>query len=301
MCENDQELKVTKKQNVCLFTLCIEKKRQHLACYLRFQSTTSGNAGLSRSFLSFLTESSLSEVEWLHIHSVRNAYASAVQLNPVTGVSVYPLSQPLESTLDLLRIPFFIASIRLISFLKQITEFQQLPSDDQVYLVQLNLIVLSFFHSMFSYDPTTDTYHEQDTTDPFYTGKDWMNTFNRKFHVDIQQLRKDFLDIFPSSDIMMKLSFLILIFSNRVSLNEANQYSTAKAQSLSIFNAQSVFVGLLYKYCLNQFRNTAAPMMFLRYVSSVMKLQVLIDEVRFSIRDYVDVKQLSPLMESLLL
>ena len=112
MCENDQELKVTKKQNVCLFTLCIEKKRQHLACYLRFQSTTSGNAGLSRSFLSFLTELSLSEVEWLHIHSVRNAYASAVQLNPVTDVSVYPLSQPLESTLDLLRIPFFVSSHR---------------------------------------------------------------------------------------------------------------------------------------------------------------------------------------------
>ena len=137
----------------------------------------------------------------------------------------------------------------------------------------VNLIVLSFFHSMFLYDPHMNAYREQDTTDPFYSGEDWMKSFNEKFHSDIQQLRKDFLDIFPSSDIMIKLSFLILIFSNRVSLNEANQYSTVKAQSLSIFNAQNVFVDLLYKYYLNQFGTSSAPVVFARYVSKVMKLQ----------------------------
>jgi hypothetical protein len=189
--------------------------------------------------------------------------------------------------------------MRLISFLKQITEFQQLTDDDQVYMIKLNLIVLSFFHWMFLHDPAKNTYHEQDTTDPVYSGEDWMRTFNEQFHSDIQQLRKDFLDIFPSNDIMMQLSFLVLIFSNRVSLNEANQQSTAKAQSLSIFNAQNVFGDLLYKYCLSQVGTSGAPVTFARYVSKVMKFQQLIDEIRFSIRDYVDITQLSPLMESL--
>ena len=232
---------------------------------------------------------------------MQDNYTAAVQLNQVTGLSAYPLDQSLDSTSELLRVPLLISSMRLITFLKHIAEFQQLTEDDRVYLVKLNLIVLSFFHSIFLYDPVRSTYHERNTTDPVYSGEDWVKSFNGQFHADIRQLRSDFLDLFPSSDIMIKLSFLIFIFSNRVSLNEANQYSTIKAQSSSIFNAQNVFGDLLYKYCLNQHGVTAAPIMFTRYVSKVMKLQQLIDEVRFTIRNYVDIRQLSPLMENLLL
>ena len=191
--------------------------------------------------------------------------------------------------------------MRLITFLKQINEFQQLNADDQIYLVKLNLIVLSFFHSIFPYDPTTNTYHEQETTDPSYSGEDWMKTFNAKFHADIQRIRNDFLNLFPSSDVMMKLSFLILIFSNRVSLTQASQHSATKPHSLNIFNAQNVFAELIYKYCLDQFGETSAPVMFGRYVNTLMKLQQLIDEIRFSISDHLDITQLSPLMECLLL
>ena len=115
--------------------------------------------------------------------------------------------------------------MRLVTFLKQINEFQQLNTDDQIYLVKLNLIVLSFFHWIFLYDPVTNTYHEQGTTDPSYSSEDWRNTFNEQFHADMQHLRDEFLHLFPSSDVMMKLSFLILIFSNRVSLTQASQHS----------------------------------------------------------------------------
>ena len=191
--------------------------------------------------------------------------------------------------------------MRLIAFLKQITEFEQLNADDQVYLIKLNLIVLSFFHSMFLYDPTTNTYHEQDSTDPFYSAEDWTRTFNEQFHADIQRLRDDFLRLFPSSDIMIKLSFLILIFSNRLSLNEGSQCSTINTHSLGIFRAQNVFTDLLYKYCIDQHGSVAAPVMFTRYVSKLMKLQQLIDGIRVTISDYVDITQFSPLMESLLL
>ena len=143
--------------------------------------------------------------------------------------------------------------MRLITFLKQINEFQQLNTDDQIYLVKLNLIVLSFFHSIFLYDPVTNIYHEQGTTDPSYSSEHWRKTFNEQFHSDIQRLRDEFLHLFPSSDVMMKLSFLILLFSNRVSLTQASQYSTTQPHSLNIFNAQNVFTNLLYKYCLHQF------------------------------------------------
>ena len=142
---------------------------------------------------------------------------NAIKLNQIAGISSYPSIQSIKSTFELFRIPLYISSMRLITYIKQINEFQQLNSDDQIYLVKLNLLTISFFHSIFIYDPRTDSYHEPNTNDPIFSGKDWIKTLNKQFHLEMKQLRNDLIDIFQSDDIIIKLMFLILVFSNQMS------------------------------------------------------------------------------------
>jgi hypothetical protein len=189
--------------------------------------------------------------------------------------------------------------MRLITYIKQINEFQQLDKQEQVYLVKLNLLTICFFHSIFIYDPRRDSYHEQDTTDPLFSGKDWNKTLNKQFHSEMKQLRIDLLEIFQMDDIIIKLFFLILLFSQQVSLNQSSQCSLSDINSLNIFKAQNVFTNLVYQYCLHQYGSSKAPVLFTRYINKIMKIQQLVDEIKYTIHNYIDITQLSPLIQSL--
>ena len=191
--------------------------------------------------------------------------------------------------------------MRLISFFKQITEFHQLSADDQVYLVKQNLIAISFFHSMFLYDAKRDIYHESETTDPVYSGDDWNKTLNERFHLELRQIRNDFFDLLQSNDAVIKLVFLVLIFTDRLASNQSSTNSKINTNTSLRFNGQAVYAELLYKYFLHQYGATKAPVLFAQCVSKLMKLQQLVDEVRSNILEFIDMSQLSPLMESLLL
>jgi hypothetical protein len=244
----------------------------------------------------------MTEYDWFIVHSIKTSYAHAVQLNQIEGIAEYPATQHIESTLRLFCIPLHTFAMRLITFIKQMNEFRQLPQDDQIHLVKLNLLTICFYRSIFLYDPTTNAYHEENTTDPFYPARDWTtNTLDRQFHAAMKQLRNDLIDIFQWDDTIIKLVFLILLFSNQVSLNDSVRCASTHINSSAIFHVQNVFTDLVFKYCVHQYGLAKASTLFARYVSKLMKLQHLVDEMRHHIHDYIDPSQLSPLMESLLL
>jgi len=190
--------------------------------------------------------------------------------------------------------------MRLITYIKQINEFHQLNSVDQVYLIKSNLLTICFFHSIFIYDPQTDNYHEHNTNDPLFSGQYWIQTLNKQFHFEMKQLRNDLIDIFPSDDIITKLGFLILLFSNQLSSNQSSQCLLTDIKSLNIFKAQNIFTDLMYKYCLYQYGSQKAPILFSRYVHKIMKIQQLVDQIKYTIDNYMETTQLSTLMQSIL-
>ena len=57
--------------------------------------------------------------DWSRINQIQLAYSESVVLNKVTGVPSYPATQPIHTTIDLIRIPTYLASIRLITFIKK--------------------------------------------------------------------------------------------------------------------------------------------------------------------------------------
>ncbi|CAF1249981.1 unnamed protein product [Adineta steineri] len=245
-------------------------------------------------------QSYLNEFEWLRIRLIQDYFTEAVKLNEITGILSYPSTQSIKTTLELFHMPIYITSMRLISYIKQLNEFQQLKQEDQVYLIKLNLLTLCFFHLIFIYDPRTDLYYEPNTKDPHFSGKDWNKTLNKQFHIEMKQLRNDIIDIFQLDDIIIKLFILIFIFSNQITLNQSSECALIDINVLDIFRAQNIFIDLAYKYCIDQYGFRKTSVLFSRYIYKIMKIQQLVDEVKHTIDTYIDTRQLSSLMQCLL-
>ena len=242
----------------------------------------------------------LNDFDWLMIHFIQDHYTQAVKLNGINGISLYPAIQRVESTLELFSMPLHLSSMRLITYIKQINEFHQLTHEDQMYLIKSNLLTTCFFHSIYMYDPRRDCYHEENTTDPLFCGRDWNRTLNKQFHLEMHKLRRDLINIFQLDDIIIKLFLLILLFSNQMSSNQSARCSLTDVNSLDIFKTQNIFIDLVYRYCLHQYGSREASILFCRYVHKIMKMQQLVDGIKHTIDNYIDVTQLPTLMESLL-
>ncbi|CAF1298469.1 unnamed protein product [Adineta steineri] len=245
-------------------------------------------------------QSYLNEFDWLRIRLIQEYFTEAVKLNEITGVSSNLSTQSITTTLELFHMPIHITSMRLISYIKQLNEFQQLKQEDQVYLIKLNLLPLCFFHLIFIYDPRTDLYYEPNTKDPHFSGRDWSKTLNKQFHIEMKQLRNDIIDIFQLDDIIIKLFLLIFIFSNQISLNQSSECGLIDINLLDIFKAQNIFIDLTYKYCLDQYGFRKTSVLFSRYIYKIMKIQQLVDAVKYTIDEYIDKRQLTSLMQCLL-
>ncbi|CAF3748538.1 unnamed protein product [Rotaria magnacalcarata] len=109
----------------------------------------------------------MTESNWLRIHQVQYGYSQAITLNKVIGVPLYPATQSIHSTLELIRIPAYRASIRLMTFMKQIPEFDLSDTEDRATLAKHNLLVVVFMHVVLLCNPVADIYHEINTEEIF--------------------------------------------------------------------------------------------------------------------------------------
>lgn len=226
--------------------------------------------------------------------SLRAAYAQAITLNQTSGIARYPSVQPIDSTLELFRIPIYLSSMRLISYFKQMPEFQLLTVDEQVHLVKVNILPIVFLHSIFIYDPQTRTYHEPDTSDPLFLESEWTNTINGEFHREMKQIRHNLSELLQIDSQIMLIVFLVHLFSDHFTSGA----TSSCLNTLHIFRAQNVYNELLWKHCLQRYDLVKSVKLFVRYTSNFMKLQRLIEQLRSTITDYLDVTKLAPLMQS---
>ena len=231
--------------------------------------------------------------DWSKLDSILHKYSAAIQLNQPAGTSQYPSILPIRSTLDFFRSPLYLASMRLITYFKQIPEFQQLTRDDQLHLVKLNSLSIVFLHSLLIYDSKTNVYHELESNDPLFLERDWVNTLTQDFH---QQMKRIYHDLIPSDDKILKLFFLLALFSDTF----VDSSSSINCHSLEIFRIQNIFNDLLYRYCLHSYGPVNSAKLYLRLVTRLMQLQALVQDIRQTIHQWIDTTELPALMQSLL-
>ncbi|CAF0897740.1 unnamed protein product [Adineta ricciae] len=238
----------------------------------------------------------LTETDLFKLKSLENAYITAVKLNQTTGILKYPAIQPISSTLDLFRIPIFLSSMRLVTYFKQILEFQHLTMDEQIYLVKLNTLLVAFLHSMFIYNAENVIYHEPNADDPLFLEKDWTKTITKEFHQEMKQIRSSLNEVLQIDTQIRFVIFLINLFC----IGFTSKSPPDNLTTLHILHAQNVYNELFWKYCLHHYDLSKSLRLHLQLTTGIMKLQTLISNFRARIHDYLDVTKLSPLMQSLL-
>ncbi|CAF4326285.1 unnamed protein product, partial [Rotaria sordida] len=60
---------------------------------------------LSLDISPLLNQSILNDFDWFSIKFIQDCFTEAVRLNQIAGISFYPSTQPIESTIELFRVP----------------------------------------------------------------------------------------------------------------------------------------------------------------------------------------------------
>jgi hypothetical protein len=243
--------------------------------------------------------SSMSPLDWTQIHQIQLAYTEGIGMNQVTGVPLYPATQAIYSTLDLLRIPTYLASIRLIAFLKQIPEFDSFDAEDRVTLVKHNLLAVVLTHTVLLYDPLADTYHEYNTADPIFRGQDWIDILGEEFYHALTRLATTLIEIVHYDRVIIKV-FLFLILTSKGFC----AYDIAHEPSLNnyplVISTHYAYLTSLYNYCLQHYGPNKTLLLFTRSLGQLLAVQRLAVHLKDFVHDHVDTSQLSPLLQSVL-
>ncbi|CAF0720031.1 unnamed protein product [Rotaria sp. Silwood1] len=294
-----------------------QRKRNKIEQNRRQRQTNVGILGRRRRYikhLKFFEESSsidevhpsitnnipqMNESDWSRIHQVQYAYSQATSLNRVIGVPLYPATQPIHSTLELIRIPTYLASIRLITFMKKIPEFDLFNPEDRVTLVKHNLLAVVFMHVVLLYNPLADSYHEHDTEDPIFQGKDWIEILGEEFYHEVTDVATKLIEIFQYDRVIVKIFLLLILFTKGFC-----GYDIAHEPSLKnyfiVFNTQNLYLESLYKYCLHHYGIRKTITLFSRSLNQILAIQRLAVHLKDFVHNHINASQLSPLMQSVL-
>ncbi len=245
------------------------------------------------------TIASMTELDWSNIQQVQFAYTAAITLNKVIGVPPYPATQSIHSGIEFIRLPTYLSSIRLITFMKNIPEFGLFDAEDRVTLVKYNLVAVVCMHTVLLYDPIADTYHEHDTEDPIFQGKDWIKILGEEFYRELTDVATQVIEICQYDRVIVKI-FLLLILCTKGFCGYDIVNEPSLKNPLIVFNTQNRYLETLYRYCLHAYGSTKTVMLFTRSLNSLLSIQRLAVDLKDCVHHHIDASQLSPLMQSIL-
>jgi len=237
--------------------------------------------------------------DWTRIDKIQYAYNESITRNKVVGVPSFPATQAIHSTVELIRIPTYLASIRLITFFKKIPEFDLFDPDDRVTLVKNNLLAVVFMHIVLIYDPKFDTYHEHGTEDPIFEGKDWIEILGEEFYRAITTVITELIKLVQSDRIIIKTFLLLILFTKGFCGYDIAHEPTLKNYSI-VFQTQNSYLETLYKYCLHHHGLTKTFTIFTTLLGRLLSIQRLAVHLKDYVHNHIDVSQISPLMQSVL-
>ena len=241
----------------------------------------------------------MSPSDWSRIHQVQFAYSESIALNKLIGAPPFPAAQPIHSTIDLIRIPTYLASIRLITFLKKIPEFNSFDLEDRVTLVKCNLLAMVFMHVVLIYDPKFNSYHEPGTEDPIFEGKDWIKILGEDFYGELTRIATNLIHLVHNDRVIIKTFLLLILFTKGFCGYDIAHEPNLNNPSL-VFQTQNSYLESLYKHCLHQHGSEKTLTIFMNLPGHLLSVQRLAVHLKDYVHHHIDASQISPLMQTVL-
>lgn len=196
---------------------------------------------------------------------------------------------------------YSVSVMRLLSFIKQIPEFNQLHVDDRVTLIKYNLMTVLGVNSALSYNIETKQLVETDSDLPSNV------QYFRVLHgynicMQTSKIFDSFLHIAKYDRKIIELTVIILILTKGFSIISDHDEQILY-DIMSTYRAQNYYTELLWKYMETMHGYKKAVGLFSEIILRVISWQVIYEQMRNNILRTLspeDVGELVPIMKSTL-
>lgn len=189
--------------------------------------------------------------------------------------------------------------IRLLTFFKQIPEFDGLNVDDKVTLIKFNLLPLLCINCTLSYRTESDSFVESDTDIPWDPAA-LQSVYGPDGYQDIRKIFDKFLYIAKYDQKIIQLALITFVLTKGFAV-------TAEEPILNdfrgVYRAQNYFTELLWKYMETVHGSEIAVQIFSNMIAHFMTwqiLQVKLGEIISRNVSAANTNDISPFMKALL-
>lgn len=246
----------------------------------------------------------LSSEDLIKIQQIKEAYTDSVRLTSLSSeFPSYPQSIRITETSDMINVLTNILATRTITYFKLLPEFSFLNDHDKHTLIKYNTFTLSIIRAVLNYDRLTDTYHEPNTDECVFTGHDVIQCLSLHQYERTRKCIRNLLDASIDDRFLLEALLIIVGFSKGSSIyTSTDEMEPIAHDILSIYQAQNVFIDILWKYCENKFGLSTTIKTWLKFTIYSMDAHLQAYHTR---HDYLTIDsvadQLAPLMKSVLL
>ena len=251
----------------------------------------------------------MTQSDWLCLTNMQNAYLSATQSSLLASsvVSFEKAPDTISAYMNTMDILNCIA-IKLIHFLKEIPEFEQLDEHDRLVLVKYNLNFLILIRHLFTFDSAREMSYDLDSSDVIsatdeafahYARSLFILCYGYEFHRAFMLVLHALANLTNKNPIIVQLLMLIMIFSKGSSTNNDGQ-GLILNDGDSVFRAQSKYTDLLFRYLMegSSFELVATKGTWI--TEQLLKVQKVCRDFERGVKNKVNVNDINPLMKSLL-
>jgi hypothetical protein len=194
-----------------------------------------------------------------------------------------------------------VSAIRLLSFFKQIPEFNELNAQDKFTLVKYNLMPLVILNCTLSWDIETRSVIE-DAADAPWDSSILIKVHGEDIYNRVKKIFESFVRIAQYDQRIIQLALIILILTKGFSANGSGTEPILN-DGIAVYRAQNYYTELLWKYLETIHGYGKAAQIFNELVVHFVCWQVLQEDLRRNLRKALsptEMNELLPIMKSLL-
>jgi len=199
------------------------------------------------------------------------------------------------------------AAIKLINFIRQIPEFEELNENDRLILVKHNLTLLFVIRHALTFDTTRELVYDDNLSSSVSPSDEafahhcksiFILCYGYEFNREFLSILRSVCHIVDQDPIVVQLLMLIMIFLKGLSINDDQQPSLNDGKH--VFHIHSKYTDLLFRYFIHRSSFDAAVLTMMRVTEVLIRSQRLIRDFHRYVKSKVDATHVNPLMRSLL-
>lgn len=190
--------------------------------------------------------------------------------------------------------------IRLLTFFKQIPEFNELDVDDKVTLIKFNLLPLLCINCTLSYKIETDQIVETDSDVP-WDSSIIKEVYGHDGYLQMRKIFEQFVHIAQYDQKIIQLALVTLILTKGGSTGIV-EFEPLLNDGLAVLRAQNYYAELLWKYIETVHGAQKAVTVWAKLVTHLITWQTLHKKLRENVEKNLlanDMSELLPLMKTL--